>query len=191
MLECPYLFFLSFSFSFVQHCFDRFSQKINEWTEASSVDKYIKRLKCIVDQYSNFRDPDLSVNLNGSVTVTEDVADNGGIKLAYRAYERWSRETSNKQYRLIAIDFTPEQLFWISYAQFYCSVQRDEVKRFLLAGREVHSFDRFRVLGPLRNAQEFSNDFKCPITSKMNTNVRHRCVIWWTLGSAIIKKVKN
>ncbi|KAG5672752.1 hypothetical protein PVAND_002849 [Polypedilum vanderplanki] len=160
------------------HCFDRFSQKINEWTEAS-IDKYVKRLKCIAEQYSSFVDPDLMLNLNGTVTINEDTADNGGIKLAYRAYEKWIEDTQQQQQqqRLIALKFTPQQLFWISYAQFYCSVQRDEVKRSLLEAFEVHSLDRFRVIGPLMNAEEFSRDFKCPIKSQMNRE-GERCAIW-------------
>jgi hypothetical protein len=60
------------------------------------------------------------------------------------------------QSQLIALKHTPQQLFWISYDQFYCSVQRDEVKR--LESHEVHSFDRFRVLGMLVNAFEFSKN---------------------------------
>lgn len=135
------------------------------------------RLKCIVRQYDTFFDSDLNLHLNGTVTVTEDTADNGGIKLAYRAYENWSKHLKEPQSRLIALKFTPQQLFWISYAQFYCSVQRDEVKKSLLASHEVHSFDRFRVIGPLSNAMEFSRDFNCPISSRMNRDGQ-RCAIW-------------
>lgn len=177
-IKIPRIKFPFFSSAMLQHCFDRFSQKINEWTEAS-IEKYVKRLKCIVQQYSSFVDPDLKVNLNGTVTVTEDVADNGGIKLAYRAYEKWVKtlKDTQQQQRLIALKFTPQQLFWISYAQFYCSVQRDEVKKSLLEGFEVHSFDRFRVIGPISNAEEFSRDYNCSIKSLVNHHGK-RCAIW-------------
>lgn len=138
----------------------------------------MKRLKCIAAQYSSFVDPDLNVNLNGTVTISEDVADNGGVKLAYRAYEEWVGELKDSvENRLIALKYSPKQLFWISYAQFYCSVQRDEVKKLLLDSFEVHSFDRFRVIGPLLNSAEFSRDFSCPIKSRMNGD-GERCAIW-------------
>jgi neprilysin len=111
------------------------------------------------------------------VTNNEDTADNGGIKLAYRAYEKWQQTTQSPQKRLIALDFTPKQLFWISYAQFYCSVIREKQKRIQLQNFEVHSFDRFRVKGPLLNSEEYAEDFKCPIKSEMNPGTK-RCAIW-------------
>ncbi|XP_070503394.1 neprilysin-2-like isoform X2 [Chironomus tepperi] len=158
------------------HCFDRFAEKINEWSE-SSIKEYVSRLKCFTTQYSSYIDPDINENLNGTVTVTEDTADNGGIKLAYRAYVKWMKTLKGPQSQLIALKYTPQQLFWISYAQFYCSVQRDEVKRSQLESHEVHSFDRFRVIGPLINAFEFSRDFNCSIMSRMNGDSK-RCTIW-------------
>lgn len=78
------------------------------------MDAYIKRLKCIVEQYDNFIEPEIGMHLNGTVTRTEDTADNGGIKLAYRAYEKSLSLNQQPQARLIALDFTPKQLFWIS-----------------------------------------------------------------------------
>lgn len=141
------------------------------------MEAYIKRLKCIVEQYDNFIEPEIGMHLNGTVTRTEDTADNGGIKLAYRAYEKSLSLNQQPQARLIALDFTPKQLFWISYAQFYCEVQRKESKRQQLERNAVHSFNRFRVDGPLMNSEEFANDFNCPRGSLMNSE-RSRCEIW-------------
>lgn len=165
----------------LQHCFDRFTQNIQSWS-ALSVEQYGARLKCMVEQYDGFVDPDLAMNLNGTVTIVEDTADNGGIKLAYRAYAKWLSDVKPVQSRLIALDFTPEQLFWISYAQFYCTVQRKEHKHQQLITHDPHSFDRFRVLGPLMNSPDFARAFNCPISSAMNPN-RERCAIWWTNSS--------
>jgi neprilysin len=134
-------------------------------------------VQCIIDQYDKFIDPDLKVNLKGSVTKREDTADNGGMNLAYRAYEDWLKSTPSAQSTLIALEFTPRQLFWISYSQFYCSVQREQLKKSLYDENEVHSFDRFRVMGPLMNSREFTRDFDCPILSQMNPD-RQRCSVW-------------
>lgn len=117
------------------------------------------------------------VKLKGDVTITEDTADNGGMKLAYRAYEDWLKTSQSSQSTLIALKFTPHQLFWISYAQFYCSVQRKKLKESLYEEGEVHSFDRFRVIGPLMNSPEFTRDFNCSILSYMNQD-RQRCSVW-------------
>ena len=148
-----------------------------EKLRASAKEAYSLKLNCIKTQNSNFFDPDLNVTLDGEVTVTEDTADNGGVNLAYRAYKKWLETNQSAQSYLIALDYTPEKLFWISYAQFYCSVQREELKRSLFESKEVHSFDRFRVLGPLMNSIDFSRDFACPDLSFMNTD-RKKCIVW-------------
>jgi neprilysin len=115
--------------------------------------------------------------MNGEVTKTEDTADNGGVNLAYRAYKNFIAKSQEKQQNLIALEYSPEKLFWISYAQFYCSVQRFELKKSLFEDKEVHSFDRFRVLGPLQNSRDFAHDFQCGSLSKMNPD-RNRCKVW-------------
>jgi predicted metalloendopeptidase len=119
----------------------------------------------------------LNINPSGLITVTEDTADNGGVKLAYKAYNKWLNASKQKQSHLIALQFTPQQLFWISYAQFYCTVQRKQLKKILVDIKDPHSFDYFRVMGPLLNSNEFFSDFKCPLHSNMNQN-RTKCTIW-------------
>lgn len=161
----------------ITHGFDRLVEKSSTRPKPILSENYQNRVKCITEQYSSFEEPEIKVKLKGDVTIREDIADNGGLKLAYRAYQKWKNTSEETEPKLIALSYNPKQLFWISYAQFYCTVQRPELKHKLFDSNEVHSFDRFRVIGPLMNSLEFSNDFGCSNENKMNLP-RERCTIW-------------
>lgn len=112
--------------------------------------------------------------LNGINTQGENIADNGGIKESYWAYKKWVEENGAEP-TLPGLEFSPEQLFWVSAAQTWCSVYRPEsMKMRITTG--VHSPAQFRVLGPLSNMRDFAKDFNCPIGSPMNPE--HKCEVW-------------
>lgn len=104
-------------------------------------------------------------------TLGENIADNGGFKIANLAYKK----LIDKEKLLPSVDLTPQQLFWVSAAQTACSVtikssQEQALKVF------SHSPNRFRINGPLSNLKEFSDDFQCPEGSLMNPV--KKCVVW-------------
>lgn len=72
--------------------------------------------------------------MNGINTQGENIADNGGIKESYRAYKKWISENGVEK-RLPGLEYTPEQLFWVSAAQTWCSVYRP--------GEEHANYDEF------------------------------------------------
>ena len=160
----------------ITHGFDRFIENSNSWPK-DVLEHYKKKVQCLTEQYSTYEEPEIKVKLNGAVTSKEDIADNGGLKLAYRAYQKWKKTSEEIEPKLIALSYNPKQLFWISYAQFYCTVQREKIKIAKIETNEVHSFDRFRVIGPLMNSLEFANDFGCSDENKMSLP-RERCSIW-------------
>jgi membrane metallo-endopeptidase-like protein 1 len=86
------------------------------------------RRQCLIEQYDAYRDPETLNTLNGERLVSENIADLTGIKLAYGAYRRWSREFNGTRHKLIGVEFTPDQLFWIVAAQNWCSVSREGKK---------------------------------------------------------------
>lgn len=90
------------------------------------------------------------------------------------AYSDWSNNNKLEK-KLPGFNFNPRQMFWISYANTWCSKTRIEVQKLLLT-TDPHSPTEFRVNGPLSNIQEFSTDFGCPIGSKMNPE--KKCTIW-------------
>ena len=112
----------------ITHAFDNIAEKKQNWSETNTED-YKKKVQCIVDQYNKYRivREDLYVTINfstdGTATLKENIADCGGVKLAYNAYTKWSQNT--KQIKAIGLDhFSNEQIFWLSFAQTFCSVER-------------------------------------------------------------------
>ncbi|XP_011496127.1 PREDICTED: neprilysin-like, partial [Ceratosolen solmsi marchali] len=107
-------------------------------------------------------------------TQGENIADNGGIKEAYFAYNEWEGRNGPEP-RLPGLHYTSQQMFWISSASIWCNKYRPEA----LKGRvivDVHSPGEFRVIGPLSNMAEFSRDFNCPSDSSMNPT--KKCSVW-------------
>jgi len=146
------------------------------WWEPATKKNYLERARCIVEQYGNYsvdiRGEDLG--LNGINTQGENIADNGGLKAARRAYERFTSD-HGKEPRLPGLTYTSNQLFWMANANQWCNVIRPEaLKQYVLT--DPHSPGRFRVNGVLRNLAEFAEDWNCPLGSPMNPE--HKCSVW-------------
>jgi endothelin-converting enzyme/putative endopeptidase len=111
------------------------------------------------------------VKINGKLTLGEDVADLGGLLLAYLA---WQDETRGK--KLEPIDgLTPEQRFFVGYGQSWCTNLRLEVQR-LYAITDPHSPPIYRTNGVVSNMPEFQNAFSCKAGSPMVRT--QRCKVW-------------
>nr|CAD7452416.1 unnamed protein product [Timema tahoe] len=138
-----------------------------DWWQAVTMKKYLAKTRCVIEQYGNYTDE--HTGLKG-----ENIADNGGLKEAYRAYLAWVDHNHVEQ-TLPGLDYTPRQMFWISAAQTWCSKYRAEaMQQRIITG--VHSPGRFRVQGPCSNLEEFSKDFNCPRGSAMNPE--KKCSVW-------------
>ena len=143
---------------------------LRDWWTAEDGKQFDQRASCISDQYSQYVAVD-DVKVNGQLTLGENVADLGGMMLAYIA---WKTETRGQ--KLESIDgFTPEQRFFIGYGQSWCSNTRDETRR-MYATIDPHSPDKYRVNGVVSNSPEFQQAFQCKADSAM---VREkRCRVW-------------
>lgn len=102
------------------------------------------------------------------------MADNGGVKASYRAYKNWV-SLHGRELKLPGLQYTSEQLFWLSFANAFCTKSRPEYMKLIITTDE-HSPAMFRVLGSLSNNPDFARDFNCSIFSSMNP--RHKCVLW-------------
>ncbi|XP_048488609.1 neprilysin-2 isoform X1 [Plutella xylostella] len=154
--------------------FDKNGNLVDWWQEVTKL-KYLEKAKCIIDQYSNYTVKEVGLKLNGVNTQGENIADNGGIKEAYFAYQAWTQRHGQEP-RLPGLEkYSPKQLFWLSAANTWCSVYRNEaIKLRITTG--FHAPGRFRVVGPMSNMEEFASDFHCPLGSPMNPP--HKCKVW-------------
>ncbi|GFR25802.1 endothelin-converting enzyme homolog, partial [Trichonephila clavata] len=92
--------------------------------------------------------------LNGKITLGENLADCGGLKVAYQAYQKWVAE-NHKELPLPGVPLTHNQLFFLAYAQSECSVSTPEKLRYA-ALVDVHSAPKYRVIGPVSNSEDFA-----------------------------------
>jgi putative endopeptidase len=143
---------------------------LKDWWSPADGKEFETRAACISNQYSGYTIVD-DIKINGKLTLGEDVADLGGLLLAYMA---WKDATKTKT--LEPIDgFTPEQRFFIGYGQSWCSNARDETKR-LRATTDPHSPDKYRANGVVSNMDEFQQAFHCKAGSPMVNQTR--CRVW-------------
>uniref|UniRef100_A0A669CKC3 Endothelin-converting enzyme 1 n=1 Tax=Oreochromis niloticus TaxID=8128 RepID=A0A669CKC3_ORENI len=145
---------------------------LRPWWKNSSVEAFKKQTQCMVEQYDNY-----SINqepLNGRQTLGENIADNGGLKAAYKAYLNWIKK-NGEEATLPALGMTNHQLFFVGFAQVWCSVKTPESSHEGVM-TDPHSPPRFRVIGTVSNSREFSKHFGCKADTPMNPN--HKCELW-------------
>uniref|UniRef100_A0A673YAE4 endothelin-converting enzyme 1 n=1 Tax=Salmo trutta TaxID=8032 RepID=A0A673YAE4_SALTR len=145
---------------------------LRPWWQNSSVDAFKNRTECMVEQYNGFTIN--GTHINGKQTLEENIADNAGLKAAYNAYQAWVQENGEEK-RLPAVNLTNDQLFFVGFAQVWCSVRTPEsAHRGLMT--DHHSPPKYRVIGTLSNSPAFAEHFQCPTGSPMNSG--HRCTVW-------------
>src|SRR5215470_3508573 len=148
---------------------------LTDWWTKESADAYETRRKAVVDQYSEYEAlPGLHVN--GELTQGENIADIGGVKLAYAALQK--ALDKHPEQRNQKIDgFTPEQRFFLAFAGVWRSKIRDEDQKLRL-NVDPHSPGHFRVNGPLSDLPEFAKAFNIPDGSPMVRPAEKRVNIW-------------
>jgi len=147
---------------------------LNDWWTAADAKAFEARAQKVVDEYDGFEVLP-GVPVNGKLTLGENLADLGGVHIAYEALERALAKYPSK--RRTIDGFTPEQRFFISFAQIWRTNVRDtEAQRLVTV--DPHSPGRFRAYGPLLNVQEFYDAFGIKPGSPMWLPPEQRAVIW-------------
>ncbi|HEY1904525.1 MAG TPA: M13 family metallopeptidase [Myxococcaceae bacterium] len=145
---------------------------LKDWWTKEDAAEFTRRASCVSDQYSSYIAVD-DVHVNGKLTLGEDVADLGGLILAYRA---WRGATANQ--RLMPVDgLTPDQRFFVGNAQWACANVRPEAAR-LRARTNPHSPPKYRVNGLVVNVPEFGHAFGCKAGAPMTKPEEKVCKIW-------------
>jgi len=144
---------------------------LSGWWDDMTRKAFEVKTKCVEKQYGSF-DALPGVKLNGKLTLGENIADAGGVELAFRAY-RAMRENAPEVF--IADGLDEDQQFFVSLGQVWCSKYREAFAR-SRAKTDPHSQPNWRVNGSLMNTPEFASAFSCKVGSPMNPP--NRCEVW-------------
>lgn len=148
----------------------------------SSKSDFTKMAQCVVNEYSSFCPLDKAkygnaACIDGAQTQGENIADNGGIHSAFRAYKNYVDlygpdpvlPDETMQY------FNPDQLFFLSFAQVWCQLPATDSQFLRQLLVDVHSPSIYRVLGTIQNFPAFKNAFNCPPSKYAPDN---HCNVW-------------
>jgi len=138
---------------------------LNEWWAKEVADAFKERAECVAKQYDGYTAVD-DVKLNGHLTLGENIADIGGLKLALAAL---------RQKRGGTLDPQTERDFFVAFAQTWCTNYRPEAAR-LQAQTNPHSTAQWRVNGPVSDNPDFAQTFACKAGAPMAP--QDRCVVW-------------
>ena len=145
---------------------------LRDWWTKDDAAKFEKRAQCVRDQYSQYTIVD-DIKINGALTSGEDIADLGGVIIAWAA---WQEQT--KTMRLREVDgLTPSQRFFVGTAQWACSNERPENLR-VGAVDDPHSPPRYRINGLVVNMPEFAAAFSCKVGKKLVKKPEDVCKVW-------------
>ena len=145
---------------------------LKNWWTAEDTKAFKDRTQCIVDEYDQFIAVD-DLHVRGKLTLGENTADNGGLRIAYMALMK-SIADSGKQPEKID-GYTPEQRFFIGWGQIWCQNQTDQVARMLALNNE-HSPGNYRANGVVQNMPEFQKAWGCKAGQPMVK--ANACHVW-------------
>ena len=143
------------------------------WTPTVSAE-FDRRAACVKKQFDDYVVLG-DVHVKGDLTLGENIADLGGLKMSYAAFERAEKEHPTTPPSVGG--FTPEQEFFLGFAQDWCTNIRPEQAR-VLVNTDPHAPAQYRVIGPLSNLTEFAQAFQCKPGDKMVRGDDQRCVVW-------------
>ncbi|XP_018592050.2 membrane metallo-endopeptidase-like 1 isoform X3 [Scleropages formosus] len=154
--------------------FDKDGNMHNWWSNFSA-ERFKDQSQCMVYQYGNFSWKLAGgQNVSGINTLGENIADNGGVQQAYKAYLKWV-EREGEEPQLPGLDLNYKQLFFLNFAQVWCGSYRPEYASQSIK-TDLHSPLEYRVTGSLQNFAAFSEAFRCKQGSPMNPEVK--CRVW-------------
>ena len=150
------------------------SGNLRDWWTKQDADKYNAQAQRVVDQFNAYTIVDSTTHVNGRLTLGENIGDLGGLKIAYLALQKVMAEHG----RPPNIDgFTPEQRFFLGWAQVWRTLQRDEAAK-AQVNADPHPPAKWRVNGPLSNMPEFKVAWGCKDGDAMVRAEALRAVIW-------------
>lgn len=164
--------------------FGEFGQFENWWSKEAAKG-FEERVQCFRESF-NETCSQFDFRCHSKITLNENIADLGGLVMAYEAYKSWSRGRGGDTNKRLEpstfegdeVSLNNDQAFFVSFAQRMCDPRpMDVIREKWAKTRDSHSPDPIRVLGTLRNVQSFQEAFRCPNEAKMNS--QDKCFLWW------------
>jgi endothelin-converting enzyme/putative endopeptidase len=150
---------------------------LQDWWTPADVKQFTGRTDCVVKEYDGFIGVD-DLHVNGKLTLGENIADLGGLKLAFLAYLDRAQKSGVDVEKKGSAEYgglNPEQQFFVAFGQNWCQKNRPENLR-LRIQTDPHSPEEFRANGVVRNLPEFQQAFACKAGQPMAPV--NRCTIW-------------
>ena len=147
---------------------------LRDWWTADDATEFEERASCVADEYSSFTVID-DLKLNGKLTLGENIADNGGARIALSALERLIAEDKTGKSAQKIDGYTPEQRYFLGFARVMCEKQRPEFAR-MLVSVDPHSPGNYRVNGVVENMPEFQKAWGCKAGQAMVS--ANACRVW-------------
>jgi putative endopeptidase len=151
---------------------------VRPWFTAEDRTKFTERTDCEVKEYDGFKVAE-GQNLNGKLTLGENTADNGGIRIAYQALaEVLAKQGAAAEPGYVdgkRDGYTPQQRFFLAFGQLWCQNQTEQNAR-VLAKTDPHSTGEWRAKGTLQNFDEFGKAFGCKVGQPMMPT--NSCRVW-------------
>ncbi len=146
---------------------------LRDWWSSSTKEKFTAATKCVVDQYSQYEAVP-KVKLDGKLTAGENIADNGGVKIAFQAYQSWKLQQQTPPPAVVE-GLSDDQLYFVAYGQSWCEKATPE-RLETMAHSNPHSPPLWRVNGVIVNQPGFATAFKCAKGTPMNPG--NACAVW-------------
>ena len=147
---------------------------VKNWWTPDDRKAFDERTGCEVNEYGGF-EPVSGQKLNGKLTLGENTADNGGLRIAYQALMSTLAQEGGDAKNQKLDGYTPQQRFFIAFAQVWCENRSEEYAR-VAARVDPHSPGMFRTNGSVQNFDEFGKAFGCHKGQPMMPD--HPCVVW-------------
>jgi putative endopeptidase len=147
---------------------------LNDWWTDADAKEFERRAEKVVKEYDAF-EPLPGLHVNGKLTLGENLADLGGVTIAYEAMERALDKDPSKRKKIDG--FTPEQRFFLSFSQIWrMNIREPEQRRLITI--DPHSPGQFRAVGPIENLQVFYDAFGIKPGTPMYRPPEERAIIW-------------
>jgi putative endopeptidase len=138
---------------------------VKVWWTPEDLAKFKERTECVAKEYDGFTVAP-GQNLNGHLTLGENTADNGGLRIAYQALMETLAKEGSKAEDAKIDGYTPAQRFFIAFGQVWCQNQTEQSAR-VSAKTDPHSFGQYRTNGSVQNFDEFGKAFGCKVGQPM------------------------